>query len=144
MLSGAPTRGERNNNPFDLMGEATPWDGLADPPVDDKGYCVFTTAPFGLRAGFLDLLNAWRRDGLRTIAALVAHFAPRAAGNDVVAYVADVSARVGLRPDAPLDLSRAGNLLELGRAFIRHEQGRCIYAEAELAQAVAQALAALI
>ena len=47
---------------------------------------------------------------------------------------------IGVAPDAALDLRASGVLQSLGRAVIVHENGRCIYSDAQLAAAVQQAL----
>ena len=135
-------RGERNHNPFNLRySPKIPWLGLATPPQDAEGYCVFADDAHGLRAGFRDLYVAWEVDGLSTVAELVPHFAPAADHNDVAAYVADVCRQLGTAPTDPIDdLTVAGNLLALGAAFIHHENGGCPYTPTQLATAVQQAL----
>lgn len=140
----APTRGERNHNPFDLEHDGTAWQGLAG---TDGPFCVFRDDASGLRAGFLDLHTAWRR-GARTVRAIVTRYAPPSE-NDTTAYIAAVVRRMNMSdpslaiaPLTVLDLDDSAQLRALGTAMIAQEQGRVIYADAALDAAVAAALAA--
>lgn len=134
------TRGERNHNPYNLrFNPRIRWQGLADPAYDEAGFCVFADDAWGLRAGFKDLHAKWAR-GLDTVAKIVPVYAP-ASENDVARYVAAVCSDAGVGPDQKLDFSVRGNLLAIGRAFIRHEIGHCPYSDAQLKAAADQALA---
>lgn len=141
------TRGEANNNPFDLRySPKIPWMGLDVPPQDDKGYCRFARYAdarnpmfWGLRAGFRDLWTKWSIDGLNTIDQIVPKFAP-ASENDTEAYIRLVCERTGWPRDATLDLGRPGALKLFGKAFLLEEQGAaCAFSDAQLDQAVAAA-----
>lgn len=130
--------GERNNNPLNLEGRNIPWHGLLG--CDPKGYCIFATVELGLRAGARDLHTKWAKDGLRTFAAIVPKFAPAADHNDVAAYVADLVSRTGIGADEPLDLDSAAELASVVKAFICHENGRCIYSDETIIDACRIAL----
>ncbi len=141
------TRGEANNNPFDLRwSPAIPWQGLANPPADSKGFCIFQTytqdnpAFWGLRAGAKDLFVAFSRDGLKTIAGLVTRYAPPKE-NDTEAYINGVCKGTGWTRDQLLDLAVPDCLLALAKAFLVEEQGLCKYTDEQLRPAVASALA---
>lgn len=149
------TRGQRNRNPFDLRYyPSIHWAGLADPPQDEGGYCVFSQGPagnpcyWGLRAGFRDLYTKWAFDNLKTIAVIVPKFAPpqdEATGdqNPTAAYIALVERRTGWGLHDILDLSVAANLKLFGRAFLDEEQGDAVaqtFSDAELDPAVSAAL----
>jgi len=143
------SRGIADNNPFDLRYVPTiQWAGLATPPADAEGFCVFegygdaNPAYWGLRAGFRDLYTKWSIDKLRTIAAIVPKFAPPSE-NDTVDYEALVSARTGWSKDEPLDLSTQASLKLFGRAFLCEEQGSviaCAFTDAQLDPAVTAAM----
>lgn len=132
--------GELLHNPGNLRDFGIPWLGLADPPIDERGFCIFVDDFHGLRALSRDLYNKWSRDGLKTVEQIISKYAPSGDDNDTSAYIADVCGNLGIKPDSPLDLSIAPNLGALARAIIRHEQGRCIYSVSALAAAVAAAL----
>lgn len=140
------TRGEVNHNPFDLRFDPKiPWMGLAKPPQDGKGYCVFIPYAnpmnkdfWGLRAGFRDLFTKWGVDGLRTIRALVEKFAPPSE-NQTEAYIKVVCEETGWGPDEVLDLIPAANLKKLGRGFLKDEQGQIAYNDSQLDAAVISA-----
>lgn len=142
------SRGIADNNPFDLRYVPRMlWAGLATPPVDDKGYCVFerhsdaNPAFWGLRAGFRDLYTKWSIDKLLTIEAIVTPFAPPSE-NDTESYIQLVCAKTGWARDAPLDLHAPGNLKKLGLPFLIEEQGgACAYGfiDAQLDPAIAAA-----
>lgn len=133
-----PTRGERNNNPTNLRWFHTPWIGLANPPVDDGGYCVFLAPDKGLRAGALNLYNQQRLHDLRSIADIIPRFAPAADHNLVPAYIAAVAKYMAVSPTKILDLSNAGTLRDLLIAIIIHENGRCIYTPQQVSDAVSE------
>lgn len=134
------TRGERNNNPGNLRYEPSiPWLGLAEPPHDAGGYCVFQTPGMGLRAAARDLLSKWRR-GLNTVQTIIDVYAPPNE-NNTAAYVKDVCDRLGVNPDTIIDLTGNGVLLAFLKAIVWHENGRVIYGADTLGQAVSQALA---
>lgn len=136
-----PTRGEKNNNPGNLRYvKSIHWQGLADPPQDDGGYCVFTTAYYGIRALCRDLYIANTVDGLKTVTDLVDRFAPPNE-NNTAAYILDMSDRMGVEADAPVDLSHPDQLQAYSHGTVIHENGRCIYPDNLIAQAAQAAVA---
>ena len=145
------SRGIKNNNPFNLRySEKIPWMGLAQPPQDEKGYCVFVDyanpmnrAFWGLRAGFRDLFTAWGVDKLRSIAELVDHFAPEADSNDTTAYKANVCKVTNWSADEHIDLLQPGALMRLGKGFLVAEQGEeglTLFNDSQLSAAVQSAM----
>lgn len=137
-LVKAPTRGEKNANPgnirFDLL---TQW--LGQTGHDDEGFCRFDMAEHGIRALCRVLLSYQRLDGCRTLEDVVRRYAPRTE-NDTGAYLTDVVARTGIGARKPVDLEHPGELGNVARAIIFHENGRCIYDAATVAKAVTLAL----
>jgi len=130
-------RGEKNRNPLNLESVGIAWQGLVG---TDGPYCRFATDHDGIRAGARDLHTKWGKDGLRTFHEIVPKFAPAADHNDVPAYVKHLVELTGIGADEPLDLDRLSELASVIRAFILHEQGRCIYAGDLIVAACADAL----
>ena len=134
-------RGERNHNPCNLRySPAIQWQGLDDPPQDDHALCRFVDDLHGLRAGAKDIHNKFARDALKTVHAILAKYAPPNE-NDTSAYVAYVAKRLGVDPDDTLDLDASDQLFAFVKAVIGEEEGRDIYNDDLVRQAVAEALA---
>lgn len=122
-------RGIRNNNPGNLMySPNVPWEGQVGP--DAQGYAVFSDPSYGVRAMAHQLLDYYNR-GLVTLNEFIPVYAP-AQTNDTAAYVADVAARLGVDPNAPLDVPNM--LPEIIAAMIQHEDGEDPYTAANLQQ----------
>jgi hypothetical protein len=133
-------RGIRNRNPGNLRHtSAFAWQGEIEP--DAQGYCRFAADQDGIRAAALDILTKWSKDGLRTVRAIVARYAPPTE-NPTANYVANVAAALGVKPDDALDLSTAGSLALFTKAVIRQECGAVPYPIDTIMTAVAAALAA--
>lgn len=119
------TRGERNNNPFNLKkNSAINWLGQTDSETENI-FCVFTESSFGLRAGFINLKNQLK-EGFNTITKLITRYAPASDANNTEAYIASVAFYTKKRPN---DLLSTADLPMLGKSIIIHEQGRCIYTD---------------
>lgn len=137
--------GAKLNNPFDL--KVSPyfrWQGeIAATTGTQDELCEFDTLENGLRAGFKDIYNAWKFDGLPTLRALVYHYAPPTE-NDSEAYLSGACASTGWGPDDPLALGVQANLLSCGRGFLIEEQGQSYVASIDsglLGRAASAALA---
>ena len=128
--------GTELNNPFDLRDSGIPWRGYLGAK---EGFCQFDTIANGLRAGFRDLYTAFLKDGLNTIRKLVSKYAPPSE-NDTGAYMAGVVKDTGWGEDQIIDLNNPQNLFEIGIAFLRQEQGMCIYSDIQLETAVNEAM----
>jgi hypothetical protein len=140
-MSSEPTRGERDNDPGNLRRDTTPWLGLV--PLSDcveKAFCTFDTPVNGIRALCRVLLSYQRLDGCRTLAHVIERYAPKTE-NDTDAYLADVVARTGIGAGEAIDLEHPGELANVARAIIVHENGRCIYDPDTIGKAVGLALA---
>ena len=134
-----PTRGERLNNPGNIEKGSILWRGLIQPGVDPR-FCQFDKPEDGIRALARNLYNYQHRDGLTSVREIVNRWAP-SIENDTPAYVAHVCSVLNIGEDAPLDLDDSATLQGLTKAIILHEQGRCIYSDADLAQDVSEAYA---
>jgi hypothetical protein len=148
-----PTRGERNNNPGNIDYVANPreaWQGQIGIEIVPAGetyaprFGLYDTAANGIRAMAKQLVIDNTRHGLKTIACIVGDpvwgWAPAADRNDPEAYAATVSARAGIDPNAPVDLTDAAQLAAVLPGFIVEENGRCLYAADVLFAAVSAAL----
>lgn len=120
-----PTRGERNNNPGNIVKTANKWRGEKQ-PGDDPKYCQFDTPHYGIRALARILLNYQLLHGLRTVRQMISRWAPPAE-NNTDAYINAVSTWLDVEPDDVYELGDDHNLAEMIRAIIRQENGRCIY-----------------
>lgn len=124
-----PTRGVRNNNPGNIRhGDA--WQGMR-PEQTDRDFVQFTTPEFGIRALAKTLLSYQAKHGLRTVAQIVARWAPPSE-NDTAAYIKAVAGAVRVRPDDPLVLTDRAVMLPLVRAIIGRENGYSPYTAQEM------------
>lgn len=135
MTTGTP-RGERNNNPGNIRLSATRWQGQVDGA--DPAFVTFDTPESGIRALAKLLKNYQTLYGLRTVRTIINRYAPPSE-NNTSAYVAAVSAAMGVSPDAAIDLNNAGTLQQLVAAVITHENGRNTYAASTIAAGVSLA-----
>jgi hypothetical protein len=112
-------RGIRNKNPGNLRRTGDKWLGLAATQTDPE-YFQFATLEHGLRAMGRVLLNYYERHNLRTVAAIVARYAPEHE-NPTDAYIANVARALNVRPGDPIDVR--ARLPELMRAMVIQENG---------------------
>lgn len=140
-----PTRGERNNNPGNIdyqQPPASPWRGqvgIESAAGGEARFIRFDEAKNGLRAVARTLTTYQRNHGCRSVRDLIKRWAPPKE-NDTDAYVSAVASRVGVDPDASIDVTNASTLRQLTRAIVVHENGRCIYDDDTIAAAVDSAL----
>lgn len=135
-----PTRGERANNPGNIReypGDTTAWVGERSTD-DDPDFEEFNTPSDGIRALAKVLLSYQRRYGIRTIRGIIKRWAPDVE-NDTEAYIRSVAKRMGVQDVEPLDLTHRPTMQKLVGAIIWHENGRCIYPEAEILSAIERA-----
>lgn len=135
---GGLTRGERNNNPGNIE-SGDSWAGLSSRPGESR-FAVFSSPEYGIRAMGIVLRNYAKRYNLRTIHGIISRWAPSADGNNTAAYITAVSADTGFAPTQFLDLSDTKTLFMLAKAIIRHENGRIIYTDRQIADGVSMAL----
>lgn len=115
-------RGIRNNNSGNIRYDGTKWLGLAMPPDDDDGFCVFTVATYGLRAIFKILLQYHRAYKLDTVLGIINRWAPPTE-NNTGAYQMDVANRLGINVTDHLDLTSDDVMCGLCAALVLHENG---------------------
>lgn len=123
MATSQLPRPQRNNNPFALI-QLSPsnWVGLVgtdDESTGPKGFLKFDSPVNGVRAGFINLYNAYFSQGLRSIGP-IAH---KYVGGDlpgITAWERGVSQISGYDIDQQLTWPQ---FFHLGRAIERHENG---------------------
>lgn len=132
------SRGESLCNPGNIRISDNPWLGKITPSLDPD-FEEFENDTYGIRALAKLLYGYYRFHGLSTVTGLINRWAP-SSENNTSAYIADVSDRIGCGIDDSLDLSNPEVLGRLVRAIIFHENGRCIYSDDLISQAVNCAL----
>jgi hypothetical protein len=127
-------RGERLNNPFNIIKSANAWQGLSVDQSADSTFASFSDPVMGIRAGVKLLSTYFNKYGLNTVQELISKFAPPSE-NDTRAYINDVATQLGVQPSQPLDWNPA-TAQALTVAIIGHEQGRVIYDDVTIQQGV--------
>lgn len=90
--TGGKTRGQRNNNPFNIRySEKNNWVGQTG---TDGSFCIFDTMGHGIRAGGV-LLRNYIKAGNNTISKILTRFAP-STENNTEKYIADVETMSGI------------------------------------------------
>lgn len=125
-------RGEALNNPGNIEHGPQAWEGQS-PDQPDAKLVKFATPADGLRA-IVKTLETYQRKGITTIAGAVTRWAPPSE-NDTAAYIADECAHCSASPGSPF----MRMLLPFIRGLITHEQGRCIYTDAQIQAAIDKA-----
>lgn len=98
-------RGLRNNNPGNLRRSSIAWQGkVPHAQSSDRDFEQFTTMQAGVRAMATDIVNDIVRDRKNTLRLLITEYAPPNE-NDTTGYINQVAKRVGISPDAPIDLT---------------------------------------
>lgn len=114
-------RGLANCNPGNIRRSNVRYKGEVR-PSRDPAFKQFESLAWGYRAIFV-LLDTYRvRHGLRTIAEMIARWAPPVE-NHTQAYVRAVSDRTGIAPDAPLDTRDRRTMVPVAAAISFVENG---------------------
>ena len=112
-------RGIRNNNAGNIRASRVDiWDGQTG--IDDKGFAIFKSSEWDIRALGKLLLNYERLHGLNTVTGIIGRYTP-AIENNTNAYVNSVSKALGL--DAHTTFAVSDKLTALINAIIIHENG---------------------
>ena len=137
------SRGFLNNNPGNMDRSEPPWQGEIRDPADPRltkfqheeltkrRFCVFVSPQLGIRAMARNLFAYTDRLGLCEIEDLIRRWAPPVE-NDTAAYIDAVARRLGVRPDACVNLRDWKVLHAIVDAIIRHECGGMPYAGSEI------------
>lgn len=135
MTVGAMTRGEALNNPGDIEHSAIVWNNMAsDQP--DKKLVKYKRPIDGLIALAKDV-RANQREGINTLTAFAAKYAPRRDDNDPVEYAKFLADFCQWHPDQPVVFDSI--IFPMVKGIITREQGRCIYPDIMLNAAIAVA-----
>ena len=114
-------RGLNNRNPGNLRQSKGRYKGEVR-PSRDPAFKQFETMAWGYRAIFV-LLHTYRtRHGLRTIAAMIARWAPPSE-NKTELYIRTVSRRSGIPADRPLDTRDRRTMIPIAAAISFVENG---------------------
>jgi hypothetical protein len=117
-------RGIRNNNPGNIREAANGGDAWKGERAtdDDPAFEEFAEMRYGVRAAAKVFRKYQSSYNLRTVAQLIARWAPPSE-NDTGSYINAVAKRVGVDAYAPIDLSNAEVCYRFLRAVFRHECG---------------------
>jgi hypothetical protein len=130
------TRGLRNNNPGNIKYNANiQWQGQVG--EDSGGFVIFDTMTDGVRALALNLYN-YGQDGLNTVQAIITRWST----TDQAAYVANVSAALGVAPTDTLDMTDTTTITNLVNAIITQENGLNPISAATIQTGVSEAVPA--
>ncbi|HUN13556.1 MAG TPA: structural protein P5 [Alistipes sp.] len=114
-------RGLNNRNPGNIRQSNGRYKGEVR-PSRDPAFKQFETMAWGYRAIFV-LLHTYRtRHGLRTIAAMIARWAPPTE-NKTELYIRTVSRRSGIPADRPLDTRDRRTMIPIAAAISFVENG---------------------
>lgn len=120
------SRGERNNNPFNIVKSPVEWVGKTI--GTDGRFETFITQPLGIRAGLVNLYNGYFRHGL-TLTEILNKYAP-AHENNTSAYIDFVAKRAGVGSDQ--SVFTKDERLKIAEAILYMENGKQIATVEEL------------
>ena len=128
-------RGIRNNNPGNIKNNPNNrWVGLS-PCQNDKDFCVFISAKYGIRALSIILRNYQSRYGLKTVKDIINRYAPTIE-NNTNSYVKSVCQFLEITDTTTIDIGEECVMLCLLKAIIRHENGIQPYSNEELLEGI--------
>ena len=114
------TRGERNNNPGNIVKSSIAWQGKV--PGNDPTFETFDTPGNGIRAIARNLLAYYNR-GLRTVHDVIYTWSK----TDQASYTMQVARALGVGEYDNIDLNDPATLQIVVNEIIRRENGRIIY-----------------
>lgn len=130
--SASVSRGIRNNNPGNLNYAGQRGAHLEAGP--NGRFAVFGTQDEGI-AALAAQLGLYAKRGNDTIAGIVNQYAPASDGNDVSAYIADLTRSTGRKANEHLNLNDPSVLVPLMQAIIRHE-GNGSFSQAKIMRGI--------
>ncbi|HFI2241586.1 structural protein [Pseudomonas aeruginosa] len=117
-----PPRGIRNFNPGNIRhAKGSRWQGMSA-NQNDSAFVQFTGPQWGIRAIARTLITYQDKHALRTIRQIISRWAPPSE-NNTESYIRQVAARVGVAPDARIDVYDYRTMRTLVEAIVRHENG---------------------
>lgn len=110
-----------NNNPFALIQQVpSAWQGLKG--KRPNGFLQFADPVYGVRAGFINLVNTYINKGLNTIEKIFPVYAPKGHGdNDPKSYIATVSKVSGIPKNKIITTPE--QIYAIGKAIVQVEEG---------------------
>ena len=140
MTMPEPTRGIRNNNPFNLVFTDEEWEGKVDRDLKiEDTFERFDSPEAGIRAGAINVLTQFSR-GDNTISKLLNTLSPPEDNNSIESYISYVSDRMNIDPDEELTLTDPMTLRGLSSAIIGFENANHAYEDELLNGGLARAL----
>ncbi len=133
-LDGNWKRGIRNHNPGNIK-RGSDWDGLATEAEmtpaqrDESVFCVFRDATWGIRAMVL-LLAKYQGRGEKTVARMIATWAPQSDANPTHGYVAFVAEHMHIGLDEEFSVRDFELARRMVEAMIAFENGTQPYEDA--------------
>lgn len=115
-------RGLRNCNPLNIRRSADLWQGLAERQPDPE-FFTFRSMAWGYRAAFIVLRTYHLKYGIRTVAEIIARWAPPEDDNDTEMYLRKVCALTDFAPDTVLNPFNPVHMGPLVAAMSRVECG---------------------
>jgi len=136
-----PTRGIRNNNPFNLVYTDDAWEGKVDRDIEIEDiFERFDSPEAGIRAGAINVLTQYSR-GDNTISKLLKTLSPPGKENpNYEKHKEYVAGRMNRTQDEILDLTDPMILRGLSTAIIGFENDNYAYGDELLDGALARAL----
>lgn len=120
IVSTDQTKPQRNNNPFAIIqSKPSNWRGLAK---DTGAFLKFDSARWGVRAGYINLVNTYLKRNLNTIAKIFPVYAPASDGNKPEKYIEFVEKFTGINRNE--SITDTEQLYAIGRAIERVEAGK--------------------
>lgn len=112
---------KETNNPFALIQEKPgSWKGLTG--SKPNGFLIFENQMYGIRAGFINLVQTYLNRGLNTISKIMPVYAPAGHGaNDPAVYITLVENKTGI--DRNTKISTPEQIMKVGRAIVQVEEG---------------------
>lgn len=116
------SRGERNNNPGNLMKTSIAWIGKVEPERNSDGHFEqFYEMKYGVRAMVKDLMNDMK-EGKNTLTALITEYAPKNE-NNTTAYIKTASKMTGFSERQVISPTE-DNMRKLAQAIAYVENGK--------------------
>ena len=117
------SRGIKNNNPGNIVKGTDKWHGMTG---NDGKFLIFDTPENGIRALFKTLKTYEAKYNLNTVSGIISRWAPKNE-NDTPAYINFVCKKLGIKPDAKIDLNNKSIAAKLITAIIEKENGKNPY-----------------
>lgn len=128
-------RGIRNNNPLNIRWSvANNWDGMTG--QDDKGFCIFKSPEYGIRAA-AKTLDSYKKRGVVTLGQIIGTWAPEIE-NNTSAYLNFVSNKTGFS-SGDVIVKEYGDYVPLLAAMIQMENGKQPYSAELIKRGIAMA-----